>query len=207
MIKGEEEEVRDEEDEDAERRQERSCWHKPPTEKEKKLIKKVHVNMGHPENSRFLRVMRAAGTKPHLLRWMRDEFTCAQCAARGRIRHRRKAALPRTFRFNHIVAVDSFKIDCMGEARHFLNIVDHSSNLQVVMALRDQSAKTAWRAFQAGWMRPYGAAQIFISDGGPEFGGRFAWGVEQWGILHHVTNAVSPWENGRCERHGGWIKE
>eukprot|EP00959_Pyramimonas_sp_CCMP1952_P360195 7542259-Pyramimonas_sp.AAC.1 len=45
-----------------------------------------------------------------------------------------------------------------------------------------------------------------ISDGGSEFGERFARGLEQWG-KHHVCDADSPWQNGKVERHGGWIKD
>eukprot|EP00959_Pyramimonas_sp_CCMP1952_P173596 3627620-Pyramimonas_sp.AAC.1 len=25
--------------------------------------------------------------------------------------------------------------------------------------------------------------------------------------MHHVCDADSPWQNGRVERHGGWIKD
>eukprot|EP00959_Pyramimonas_sp_CCMP1952_P221246 4625062-Pyramimonas_sp.AAC.1 len=31
--------------------------------------------------------------------------------------------------------------------------------------------------------------------------------MEQWGICQHVCDADSPWQNGRVERHGGWVKE
>eukprot|EP00959_Pyramimonas_sp_CCMP1952_P055670 1163374-Pyramimonas_sp.AAC.1 len=46
-----------------------------------------------------------------------------------------------------------------------------------------------------------------ISDGGSEFGERFAGGLEHCGVMHHVCDADSPWQNGRVERHGGWVKD
>lgn len=30
--------------------------------------------------------------------------------------------------------------------------------------------------------------------------------AEQAGLMHVVTDSASPWQNGRAERHGGWIK-
>jgi hypothetical protein len=45
-----------------------------------------------------------------------------------------------------------------------------------------------------------------MSDMGTEFMGRFSRGVEQIGSLHHVIDVEAPWQNGRCEKHGGLIK-
>ncbi len=46
-----------------------------------------------------------------------------------------------------------------------------------------------------------------MSDGGGEFQETFERGCEHYGIFQHICDAYSPWQNGRCERHGGWIKE
>ena len=35
----------------------------------------------------------------------------------------------------------------------------------------------------------------------------FERGMEQLGILRHVTAPESPWQNSRAERHGGWLTE
>eukprot|EP00959_Pyramimonas_sp_CCMP1952_P201103 4205678-Pyramimonas_sp.AAC.1 len=69
------------------------------------------------------------------------------------------------------------------------------------------TASEVWSEFLRAWIRPLGAPQFLISDGGSEFGARFARGLEQWGVCHHVCDADSPWQNGRVERHGGWVKE
>eukprot|EP00959_Pyramimonas_sp_CCMP1952_P284724 5952326-Pyramimonas_sp.AAC.1 len=31
--------------------------------------------------------------------------------------------------------------------------------------------------------------------------------MEQWGVCQHVCDADSPRQNGRVERHGGWVKD
>ena len=56
----------------------------------------------------------------------------------------------------------------------------------------------------AALLRP---PEVLISDGGPEFQEAFARAGEHAGVFHHVCDATSPWQNGKCERHGGLVKE
>lgn len=56
-------------------------------------------------------------------------------------------------------------------------------------------------------IRPHGPPDVVISDGGMEFRGRFERGLEQFGVLQSVTDQESPWQNGRVERHGLWVKD
>lgn len=48
---------------------------------------------------------------------------------------------------------------------------------------------------------------MVICDSGNEFKGKFERGCESQGILQHVILPECPWENGKAERHGGWLKE
>eukprot|EP00959_Pyramimonas_sp_CCMP1952_P343483 7194701-Pyramimonas_sp.AAC.1 len=48
---------------------------------------------------------------------------------------------------------------------------------------------------------------MIMCDGGPEFEQHFGRGTEHEGILLHVVNGESPWENGKAERRGGWAKD
>ena len=70
-----------------------------------------------------------------------------------------------------------------------------------------RTASKTWAAFEKAWVRYFGPAEVLITDGGSEFLEAFERGAKYLGIFQHVTNAESPWENGRCERHGGWIKD
>ena len=56
------------------------------TEPMKKSVEKLHVNMGHPELSVFLRVLKAGGAKESVLEYVRSEFKCDSCLRRGRPR-------------------------------------------------------------------------------------------------------------------------
>ena len=48
---------------------------------------------------------------------------------------------------------------------------------------------------------------MVLTDGGPEFKAGFERGAEQCGVMQIVSDASSPWQNGRAERHGGWAKD
>ena len=51
------------------------------------------------------------------------------------------------------------------------------------------------------------AADVMITDGGPEFRGDFVQSGEYAGILQVIVDADAPWHNGKCERHGGLVKD
>ena len=46
-----------------------------------------------------------------------------------------------------------------------------------------------------------------ITDSGPEFRGDFVQSGECAGILQVIVDANAPWQNGKCERHGGIVKD
>ena len=178
-----------------------------PTEEEKAELLKVHINCGHPPLPEYLRMLKVAGAKPHLIHWAKHNFRCAQCEASQRPKWRRRAAMPRTYHFNRLVAVDLFYIGFHGNSVPVLNILDHGTGYQLCELLPGQSAAQAWRAFERCWLRYFGPPEILLCDGGGEFEEAFARACEHHGVFIHVCDANSPWQNGRCERHGGWIKE
>ncbi len=183
----------------------------PITQIEKDKVKMIHCNMGHISRSQMINLLKAAGGKPQVLRYVRDEFSCPQCLRQQRPISRRKAAFPRVFSFNRIVGVDFFYISWDGKTLAFLNIVCHGTNLQQVGWLQNYdggapNSKETWNLFSQLWVRPFGLPEVLISDGGGEFRYEFERSAEQSGIMQVVTDAASPWQNGRAERHGGWVK-
>ena len=207
---GEDEEEADEEGED-EAPQSPDVRSLPPlTDAQKGLVKRVHNNLGHPSRDQFLRALRASGALAQVLHYVKTAFRCSACEALARPTASRRAALPRTFALNRIIAVDLFFVAFQSRQIPFLNVVDHGTNFQLVAALPFSEGPTAaatWAVFARLWLRIFGPPEILISDGGPEFRGEFERHLEQQGSFHHVTDADSPWQNGRCERHGGWMKD
>ncbi|CAE7346579.1 RE1 [Symbiodinium natans] len=181
------------------------------TEEQKALVKKVHVNTGHPPRDRMLRTFRAAGAKAEVLKYIRDEFACDHCIIKRGPDHRRKAQCPRIFTFNRVVSVDVFYIHFQDRSIPVLNMVCHGTGYQIAQRITGSgdgapTAAATWSALLTTWARFLGPPALLITDGGKEFQGVFERGLEQLGTLQHVTAPESPWQNSRAERHGGWLK-
>eukprot|EP00971_Amphidinium_carterae_P186926 3710393-Amphidinium_carterae.3 len=182
---------------------------------EKELLLKLHVNLGHPTRERLAQALRAAGARPEAIRYVREELECASCRSGARQHLRRKAALPRTFQFNKLIGMDTFGVrvytrsgtNDVAQEYHVLNIVCHGSSYQACAVLPRLSAAEVKKAFLTCWIRPFGGPEAVLSDAGPEFHAEFEHLLERLNILHLHTDPASPWQAGKVERHGGWLKE
>ena len=176
---------------------------------------KLHENMGHLSNDRMIVMLKAAGAKEDVMEFVKKRFSCELCSKRQKEVRRRVAAYPRTYTFNRIVAVDTFFLPWRGSSIPILNVVDHGSHYQVTVPIKEldgtdhrggtPGAEEAWRAFLEAWVRRFGAAEIVISDAGPEYGGAFTRGLELHSVMQHVTDAESPWQRdarGRDQEKG-----
>eukprot|EP00971_Amphidinium_carterae_P337510 6474353-Amphidinium_carterae.1 len=141
---------------------------------------------------------------------------CASCRSGAKQHMRRQAALPRTFQFNRLLGIDTFSVRlypnpaARGEAVqecHVLNIICHGSSYQTCVVLPRLSALEVRHAFLSSWLRPFGPPEAVLSDAGPEFHGEFEHLLERLNVLHLHTDPASPWQAGKVERHGGWLKE
>eukprot|EP00959_Pyramimonas_sp_CCMP1952_P200636 4196715-Pyramimonas_sp.AAC.1 len=123
---------------------------RPSTELEPALqqeVHKLHVNLGHPNRSDFLRTLRVARAREDVLKWVKEEFRCSACEAHARPHWRRHAHIPRTYQFNKVVAVDLFYIEVDGHSAPVLNIIDHGTSYQQACLLPNDTALVTWRAF------------------------------------------------------------
>ncbi len=185
------------------------------TGSQKRMVMKVHVNTGHPPLEQFLRMMRAGGAHSHVLKYIKEEFQCEQCAVKSRPDNRRRAHCPRSFAFNRVVSIDVLYIKFQQKSIPILNMVCTGSNYQIAQRLpvpeghsgAAPAAEMTWRHFLQTWIRFFGPPAMAICDSGNEFKGRFERGCESQGILQHTILPECPWQNSKAERHGGWLKE
>ena len=182
------------------------------TAEQKKKVNQVHANLGHISKQQMLALFKAAGAKDSVMRFIRDEFSCEQCSKQKRPIDRKKASMPRTFAFNRQVAVDVFYISWGNRTHAFLNVICLGTNFQQIQWLRpfeggSPSSRVTWLAFQQCWLKPFGSPELLLSDGGGEFKDHFERSLEQHNIMQVISDAASPWQNAKVERHGGWLKE
>ena len=78
-------------------------------------MRKAHINLGHPETGAFCRLLRQARARLEVVEYVRKEFKCDVCDARGRAGARRPAAVPRTYVFNRVVALGCLEVPWKGK--------------------------------------------------------------------------------------------
>ena len=96
-----------------------------PTESQVKMAEQYHRNLGHPSRREFLKVLKAAHTKPAVLEYVRRGYRIVDCDVHSRPQSPRKAAVPRTYEFNRIIALDVFYNHSGTE------LICHGTNFQV----------------------------------------------------------------------------
>lgn len=182
------------------------------TPQQKEQLHRLHSNAGHATKQQMLMMLKAAGAKESIMKYVEEEFSCAQCMRQRRPIPHKQVAFPRTFSFNHILGIDFFFISFQGKTHAFLNVVCQGTNFQQVGWLRNYeggspSSKAAWFLFESLWIRPFGLPNAVITDQGSEFKHYFERRLEQYGVLQVTCDAAAPWQNGKCERHGSWAKQ
>ena len=181
-----------------------------PTAQQLKDFKIAHDNSGHPSASDFARMIKLGNGKPELVRWVKHHFKCDDCEANKRPKSRRPSAVPKTYRFNHVVGIDLLELKDPAVVRcFFFNAICWGTSLQQVKIVCGDNAKTAenvWNTFVDAWIRVYGLPDVLVLDPGKEFEGYFTDMAQAYGITILPTDRESPWQNGKTERAGGLWK-
>ena len=176
--------------------------------KEKKMVEKLHKNMGHPSTEAFARALRMARARHEVVRYVKKEFTCELCKEHQKPKPARPTSIPKAYEANQTIGVDIVYMPWTDPTQQVpvLNIVDWGTCFQVLEPVQGLTAEKAWTAFMRGWVRIFGMPKILVVDQGREFLGEFARKGGEHGALIRTIGARAPWQNGRTERHGGVAK-
>jgi len=194
----------DEAEEDEEQGEERGV-----SREDKKMIQKLHNNLGHPRREEFCRALRMARARREVVTYVKNEFKCPQCEGSQRPGAARPACLPRTFEASHTVGVDVVYFPGPDARQNIpvLNVTDWGTGYQSLEPLDNMQSEHVWMKFYRSWVRTFGLPQLLVMDQGREFVGPFARRATENGCLVKVIGARAPWQQGRTERHGGLAKE
>ncbi len=176
---------------------------------DKKLVQRLHNNLGHPRREEFCRALKMARARREVVSYVKKEFHCQQCEGSQRPSAARPACLPRTFEAGHTIGVDVvyFPGTSARENVPVLNITDWGTGYQTLEPLDNMQSEHVWMRFFRSWVRTFGLPQLLVMDQGREFVGPFARKATENGCLVKVIGARAPWQQGRTERHGGLAKE
>ena len=131
-----------------------ATW-KPLTANQKRVNQNIHNNCGHPSREEFLRALRLSRARSQVLNFVRREFECPACAAKGHPpKPRMPAALPRTFHFNETRGVDLFEIESTdGTKITFCNMVCWGTLCRLCIHILDKTAATVSKCVTERWIQ------------------------------------------------------
>ena len=176
-----------------------------PTEQQKKDLQIAHENCGHPTAKDFARLLRRGNARPEIASWVAKHFKCPTCESNQRPKARRPTAVPKTYRFNHVVGIDLVSKVFDGVEYYWLNVVCWGTGYQMVYLVQGDGSKTpknVWETFVDSWTRIFGMPEMVVMDPGTEFKAHFAQMCNGNGGVVLPTDARAPWQNGRTNRTG-----
>ena len=132
-------------------------------EQQKKDLQIAHENCGHPTAKDFARLLRRGNARPEIASWVAKHFKCPACESNQRPKARRPTAVPKTYRFNHVVGIDLVSKDFEGVEYYWLNVVCWGTGYQMVYLVQGDGTKTpknVWETLVDSWIRIFGMPEM-----------------------------------------------
>ena len=169
------------------------------------VVRKFHINLGHPAADAFARHLKEAGAAPEIVRAARD-YACPTCAERSPPKLTTPGQLKEAKDFNDRVLMDGFEWkNKQGEKFYVVHILDEATHFHLGKRILRDNLSTI-RFFEDSWSVWAGNPKEVVHDTAGE------WISENWaqylcdeGIVPNLSSA--PWQRGRIERHGSIVKE
>ena len=162
-----------------------------PLTTNQKVVQNIHNNCGHASKEEFSRALRLSRARPEVLDFLRREFECPACAAKG---HPPKpglpAAMPRTFRVNETFGVDLVEVECSdGTNIIFCNMVCWGTFVPIVHIYPGQNCRDSGEVHIRTMDQVFCPPILFIADQGTKFvGTQFKEFTIANSILLHIIN-------------------
>lgn len=77
------------------------------TRKEKGLLQRLHVNLGHPSKEDFYRALKMSRARPEVLKYVKKEFACDHCTQHQNPKSARPSTIPKGYTPNRVVGIDT----------------------------------------------------------------------------------------------------
>ena len=171
------------------------------------IVKKLHQNLGHPDNRVLQLALRRYGWSESSVRACAD-FTCPVCVEQQKPKISRPRHLREPRDFNDQVSFDAAEWqDENGKSYRFYHFIDSASNYHVAIPYHQGTTEGLIDAFQSAWLRWAGPPKHLMFDSGTEANsetfGRF---LQEHNIQSYVIPTEAHWQLGRAERNGAVIK-
>ncbi|CAK0838337.1 unnamed protein product [Prorocentrum cordatum] len=155
-------------------------------------LRRLHQNLGHPLKDDLARNLRLNGADDALVRGAKH-LRCATCnRTKPSAGSHRVSRLSPVGGFNDELGVDG------------LYLRNASTTYHVARYLKSRKPATVAKVFRELW--PAGPPSVVRLDLDGMFYTEFQEAMDMMGIRVRAVAGQAQWQNGRTERHGGWLK-
>ena len=174
---------------------------------EREELRRLHVNLGHPDPEKFCRFLVERGAKPAVVEGYKD-MCCDTCVE---TQNKPKLAQPGRIHsdldFNDVVGADgAYWRNRSGKVFHFMHFIDEAT-LFHVGAVSERKVESQIQTYQETWVQWAGPSRLLYLDPAGEYvNDAWAAHLQGDGTQVSMTAASSHWQNGRSEAHGKIVK-
>ena len=169
-------------------------------------LRRLHQNLGHPQQDDLVRHLRLAGCEGDVLKAAKS-MRCQVCEANAAPKVARPSTLPHLYDWNDTLGIDLFYAHDANDEKHtFLSVVDFGTTYHLATKVDGASADDIEAKFNEMWVVPFGPPKSVAID--LETGLQAALGrLCDWhGIGVRSVATQSHWQAGMVERQQAWWK-
>ena len=167
----------------------------------KKMLKKLHMQYGHPGRRTFIAHLKAAQVYTECFKPLIDSIyeSCEICAVYSRAKPSPVVALPMAEEFNDCVAID---LKYWRPGLWILHMVDMFSRYTMSAFVTRKTPQMILEVLIRDWISVFGVMKLILKDNGGEFNSDEIREVESLiSVEDDTTGMESPFQNGLCERN------
>ena len=171
------------------------------------VLRRIHVNLGHPGTEALVRHLAQAGAAGEAL-LAAKHLQCSICARTKPPSAARPTKVYQARRFNDRLVMDIVFIRDVTSTMHtFLSQVDDGTTYQVLDLLETRSSEEATTVLARGWFKFFGFPDEMLLDAeGALRGWDFEQLCAQAGVKVRFVPPDAHYQLGKAERHGQAVK-
>ena len=187
---------------------EQSVRVKSLSKQEQALLHKLHKNLGHPPNNRLSQALQASGHRAEMVQ-AALELKCGACEKCAPPRHQRPASLRPYLDFNSRIYLDGIQwTNRQGKTFHLYHMLDAGSNYHVAIVAPNHTTEKLIELLEKHWFSWAGPPEEMVFDAATEMNSeKFQEFAKQRNIRCTTIAPEAHWQNGKIERHGGFLQE
>ncbi|CAK0836144.1 unnamed protein product [Prorocentrum cordatum] len=171
------------------------------------MLKRLHVNLGHPSNEDLGRSLRLQGAKSATVQAVKG-LICGVCRSQQRPSARRPAHLHFVQDFGDDVGFDCFELKGVdGKSYWYFSIVDLATTFHVATLIGRHTSQEFAAAFEKCWASWAGVTDRIHFDMEKGFGGALSELFQSFNTVHLPIAGQAHWQLGRVEHQGARWKE